>query len=66
MMFENVIKPTSVQLQRLYDQCYRITNMFLQPIHLVRIDERTGNLYILAGIEESIEVEITPFGDLVT
>ncbi|WP_009633857.1 DUF6888 family protein [Synechocystis sp. PCC 7509] len=61
-----MIKPTSVQLQRLYDQCYRITNIFLQPIHLVRIDDRTGNLYILAGVEESIEVEIDPQGDFVT
>lgn len=61
-----MINPTSVQLQRLYDQCYRLTNMFLQPIHLVRIDDRTGNLYILAGAEESIEVEIDSQGDLVT
>lgn len=58
--------PTSVQLQRFYDQCYRLTNMFLQPIHLVRMDDRTGNLYILAGTEESIEVEIDSQGDLVT
>ena len=40
--------------------------MFLQPIHLVRMDERTGNLYILAGAEESIEVEIDSQGDLAT
>ncbi|MBA2749064.1 MAG: hypothetical protein H0U45_10075 [Tatlockia sp.] len=61
-----MINPTSVQLQRLYDQYYRLTNMFLQPIHLVRIDDSTGNLYILAGAEESIEVEIDSQGDLVT
>lgn len=61
-----MINPTSVQLQRLYDQCYRLTNMFLQPLHLVRIDDSTGNLYILAGAEESIEVEIDSQGDLVT
>ncbi len=59
-------EPTIAQMKRLYDQCYRITNMFLQPIHLVRIDERTKNLFILAGVSESIEVEIDPQGDLVT
>jgi hypothetical protein len=35
-----------------------------QPIHVVRLDERTGNLFILAGHEESIEVEIKPDGEL--
>lgn len=30
----------------------------MQPIHMVRIDEQTGNLFILAGTEESIELEI--------
>jgi hypothetical protein len=35
------------------------------PIHMVRIDERTGNLFILAGLEENIEFEITPQGDLI-
>lgn len=54
--------PTQAQLESLFRQCYRITNMFLQPIHLVRMDERTGNLFILAGNEESIEVEIDPQG----
>jgi hypothetical protein len=56
--------PTSAQLRSLYIQCYTITNMFLQPIHLVRMDERTGNLFILAGNSESIEVEIDPQGGL--
>jgi hypothetical protein len=29
-----------------------------QPIYIVRLDERTNNLYILAG--ETIEIEIYP------
>jgi hypothetical protein len=37
----------------------------LQPIHLICIDERTGNLFILAGDEENIEVEITPIGEVI-
>jgi hypothetical protein len=31
-----------------------------QPIYIVRLDERTNNLYILAG--ETIEIEIYPNG----
>jgi hypothetical protein len=31
---------------------------------MVRIDEQTGNLFILAGREESIELEIDPEGEL--
>lgn len=31
------------------------------PIYLVRFDERTSNIYILAG--EEIEIEIDPDGE---
>jgi len=31
---------------------------------MIRIDERTGNLFILAGGDESIELEIDPEGEL--
>ena len=34
----------------------------LQPIHFVRLDERTANLFILAGYEETIEFEVNPDG----
>jgi hypothetical protein len=37
----------------------------LQPIHLICIDERTKNLYILAGYNEEIELEITPNGEVI-
>lgn len=55
---------TVAQLRSLYHQCHNLTNMFLQPIHLVRLDEHTGNLFILAGKEESLELQIKPEGDL--
>nr|WP_265586247.1 hypothetical protein [Sphaerospermopsis aphanizomenoides] len=36
----------------------------LQPIHLICIDNRTENIYILAGYDEEIEFQILPNGDL--
>ena len=57
-------EPTVAQLRSLYRHGYQLTEVFLQPIHMVRIDERTGNLFILAGTEESIELEIDPEGQL--
>lgn len=59
------MNPTPLQTISLYRQCYRLTNVFLQPIHLVRLDERTGNLFILAGDSESIELQIKPDGELI-
>jgi hypothetical protein len=35
-----------------------------QPIHLICIDERTKNLFILAGNDEDIEFEVTPLGEI--
>jgi len=55
-------EPTEAQLRKLYELCYTLTNTMLQPIHLVRLDERTGNLFILAGHEETIEFEVNPDG----
>jgi hypothetical protein len=37
----------------------------LQPVHLVCIDGRTYNLYILAGNVENIEFQITPEGEVI-
>jgi hypothetical protein len=34
------------------------------PIHIVRLDERTLNLFILAGQNEEIELEIQPNGSI--
>ncbi len=59
-----MIEPTQAQLRKLYELCQTLTNMMLQPIHFVRLDERTENLFILAGPEETVEFEINPNGFL--
>ena len=56
--------PTDYQLRGLYRLSYWLTYIMLQPIHLVCIDERTGNLYILAGNTENLEFQITPSGEV--
>lgn len=56
-------EPTEAQLRSLYRQSHWLTNVVFQPIHVVRLDERTGNLFILAGREETIELEIKPTGE---
>ncbi|MHC5851943.1 DUF6888 family protein [Nostoc sp.] len=43
----------------LFKVCQDLTQMYL-PIYLVRLDERTTRIYILAG--QSFEVEILPNG----
>ncbi|WP_269141589.1 DUF6888 family protein [Nostoc commune] len=35
-----------------------------QPIHIVQLDKRSLNIFILAGQNEGIELEITPDGKL--
>lgn len=57
-------KPTDAQLKRLYNIGYTLTNVMFQPIYIIRIDERTKNLFILAGYQEDIEIEITPDGEV--
>ncbi|WP_103124297.1 DUF6888 family protein [Nostoc cycadae] len=49
----NPLYPTSEQTRTCFIICQNITSLFL-PIFLVRIDERTGNIYILAGQETGI------------
>lgn len=60
-----VSKLTNKQLNKLFIICYTITNMMLQPIHIVRQDERTGNIFILAGRNEEIEFEIDREGEII-
>lgn len=57
------MEPTQTQLHSLYIQCHTLTNVMFQPIHVVRLDERNGNIFILAGREETIELEIKPSGE---
>ncbi|MEH2446178.1 MAG: hypothetical protein V7K18_10435 [Nostoc sp.] len=58
------LQPTTGQLQCLYRLCHQLTNVMLQPIQIVRLDERTLNIFILAGQNEEIELEITPDGSI--
>ncbi|MCC5598928.1 MULTISPECIES: DUF6888 family protein [Nostoc] len=53
------MKPTNEQGIELFKVCQDLTQMYL-PIYLVRLDERTTRIYILAG--QSFEVEILPNG----
>ncbi|MBW4511349.1 MAG: hypothetical protein KME64_33280 [Scytonematopsis contorta HA4267-MV1] len=57
------MEPTIAQLQTLYRLCHQLTNMMFQPIYIVRLDERTLNLFMLAGKGEGIEFEIQPNGE---
>lgn len=59
------MEPTQAQLKSLYRQCYFITNKIKEPVHIVRIDERTKNIFILAGDEESLQLQIKPDGELI-
>ncbi len=56
--------PTDLQLKCLYRIIYQLTYLMFQPIHLACIDDRTHNLFILAGENEEIEFEITPNGEV--
>ncbi|MFB2970501.1 hypothetical protein ACE1CD_16145 [Aerosakkonema sp. BLCC-F183] len=53
---------TAAQTLKSFLVCCDITRMYL-PIFLVRLDERTGNVFILAG--EEIEVVIDRNGEFV-
>ncbi|MFP4134663.1 MAG: DUF6888 family protein, partial [Halothece sp.] len=44
--------PTVKQLENLYRLCYQLTYVMLQPIHLICVDDRTSNIYILAGYHD--------------
>ncbi|MEO1373397.1 MAG: hypothetical protein AAFW70_03535 [Cyanobacteria bacterium J06635_10] len=55
--------PTAAQLESLYRIGYQLTYIMLQPIHLMCVDNRTGNVYILAGYDEELEFQILPNGD---
>ncbi|BAZ12222.1 hypothetical protein NIES4071_40510 [Calothrix sp. NIES-4071] len=55
--------PTSLQLATLYRVGYQLTYTMLVPIHLMCIDNRTRNLYMLAGYNEELEFQILPNGE---
>ncbi len=65
MFYNNEMnEPTLAQLKRLYLLSYTLTNVMFQPIHIIRLDERNQNLFILAGHEENIEIVITSEGEV--
>jgi hypothetical protein len=55
--------PSDKQLETLYRVSYQLTYNMLQPIHLICVDNRTRNVYILAGYDEEIEFQILPNGE---
>jgi hypothetical protein len=50
------MEPTVEQLKELFRLSYLLTKMLL-PVNLVRTDERTGDLVILAGDEIEVTVD---------
>lgn len=56
--------PTVAQLESLYRVSYQLTYIMLQPIHLVCVDDRTRNVYVLAGYDEELEFEIVLNGEV--
>ncbi|MEH2169176.1 MAG: hypothetical protein V7K41_21460 [Nostoc sp.] len=56
--------PTAAQVASLYRISYQLTYIMLQPIYLICVDNRTRNIYILAGYDEEIEFQILPNGEL--
>lgn len=57
-------EPTAAKLRSLYRYCHLLTNVMFQPVYIVRLDERTLNLFILAGQNEESEIEIQPDGSI--
>ncbi|PMB22665.1 hypothetical protein CEN46_11770 [Fischerella thermalis CCMEE 5318] len=56
---KNKMEPTPEHLRALYRRCVAASNM-MQPINIVRMDERTQRIFML--IADTIEVEIFPNG----
>jgi hypothetical protein len=54
---------TPKQLETLYRVSYQLTFSMLQLIYLICVDERTSNIYVLAGYDEEIEFQILPNGE---
>lgn len=56
--------PTAAQLESLYRVSYQLTYFMFQPIHIICVDNRTQNVYILAGYDEELEFQIALNGDV--
>jgi hypothetical protein len=56
--------PNAAQLESLYFVSYQLTYTMFQPIHLICVDQRTRNVYIMAGHDEGLEFQILPNGEV--
>lgn len=56
--------PSAAQLESLYFVSYQLTYIMFQPIHLICVDQRTRNVYIMAGHDEGLEFQILPNGEV--
>jgi hypothetical protein len=52
--------PTTAQIWQTFVICCNATKLY-QSVNLIRVDERTGNVFILIG--EEIEIEVKPNGE---
>lgn len=60
LSLETGLVPTVPQTQRCFQLCQNLTSLYLS-LELVRLDERTGNVVLLAG--EEVFIEIYPNGN---
>jgi hypothetical protein len=56
--------PNAAQLESLYFVSYQLTYTMFQPIHLICVDQRTRNVYIMAGHDEGLEFQILLSGEV--
>lgn len=49
--------PTPVQAFKCIELCHLLSN-FYQPIHMLRYEVVTGEIFIIAGINEDVEITI--------
>jgi hypothetical protein len=56
--------PNAAQLESLYFVGFQLTYVMLQPIHLICVDRRTRNIYVIAGNSEGLEFQILPSGEV--
>jgi hypothetical protein len=54
--------PTEKQTDTAIFLCQLLSNLY-QPIHLFRYDQRLKTIYILAGINENLEIVINEEGN---
>jgi hypothetical protein len=56
--------PNAAQLESLYFVSYQLTYTMFQPIHPICVDQRTRNVYVMAGHDEGLEFQILPNGEV--